>query len=147
MLEVPHIQKTLTGLNSWRTPLAYVDKKLNQVFLKMIRMQVIVTLLVGMAAIAIAGTSGGISALAGGGAAILGSVVGAMVMGKGSRDKNAGSVLIALLKAEAVKILVIVLALWLVFKFYAGLIPLALIAGLGGAALLSGAAVYAMNEK
>lgn len=113
----------------------------------MIRMQVIVTLLVGMAAIAIAGTSGGISALAGGGAAILGSVAGAMVMGKGSRDKNAGSVLIALLRAEAVKILVIVLALWLVFKFYAGLIPLALIAGLGGAALLSGAAVYAMNEK
>lgn len=113
----------------------------------MVRMQVIVTLLVGVAAIVIAGINGGISALAGGGSAVLGSLAGALMMGKESRDKNAGSVLVTLLKAEAVKILVIVLALWLVFKFYAGLIPLALIAGLGGAALLSGAAVYAMNEK
>ncbi len=113
----------------------------------MIRMQVIVTMLVGVAAYAIAGNSGGFSAIAGGGAAVLGSLAGALLMSGKSGSNNADSVLITLLKAEALKILVIVVVLWLVFKFYAGLIPLALIAGLGGAALLSGAAVYAMNEK
>jgi len=120
---------------------------LNQVFQKMIRMQVIVTLLVGVAAYAIAGIHGGFSAMAGGGAAALGSLAGALLMGSRSGASNAGSVLTTLLKAEALKILVIFVVLLLVFKLYAGLIPLALIAGLGGAALLSGAAVYAMNEK
>lgn len=113
----------------------------------MIRMQIIVTILVGVAAYAIAGINGGYSAIAGGGAAVMGSLAGALLIGSESVASNAGSVLIRLLKAEALKILVIVVVLWLVFRFYAGLIPLALIAGLGGAALLSGAAVYAMNEK
>jgi ATP synthase protein I len=56
-------------------------------------------------------------------------------------------VLIRLLKAEAVKIVIIVLLLWLTFKFYSGLVPLALIIGLAGAALFSGAAIFAMNDQ
>jgi ATP synthase protein I len=51
-----------------------------------------------------------------------------------------------MLKAEAVKILVIAVLLFLVFKLYQQLVPVALIAGLAAAALFSGAALAKVNE-
>jgi ATP synthase protein I len=111
----------------------------------MIKMQLIVTIVIGLAAFALAGLHSAISVLAGGGSAILGGFF-ASLLATGKRHQDAGSILIKLLKAEAVKIVVIVLVLWLTFKFYSSLVPFALIIGLAGAALLSGAAIFAMNE-
>ncbi|MFM9913245.1 MAG: ATP synthase subunit I [Methylophilaceae bacterium] len=118
---------------------------MDQTFRRMIKMQMIVTLVIGIAAFALAGLHSAVSVFAGGGSAIVGSYF-ASLTATSKRPQDAGSVLIRLLKAEAVKIVVIVLLLWLTFKFYNGLVPLALIIGLAGAALFSGAAVFAMNE-
>jgi len=120
---------------------------MDQVFRRMIRMQFVVTLLVAVLASGLAGARGGLSAAAGGGAAIVGCLAAAWVVARNKRNQDAGAVLVGLLKAEAIKILVIALVLWLVFKLYSGLVPLALIGGLAAAALLSGAAVFSINEN
>lgn len=120
---------------------------MDQVFRRMIRLQFVVTLLVAALASGLTGIRGGFSAVVGGGAAIVGCLAAAWVVARNKRDQDAGVVLVGLLKAEAIKILVIVLLLWLVFKLYSGLVPLALIGGLGAAALLSGAAIFSINEK
>lgn len=119
---------------------------LDQTFRRMIKMQMIVTLVIGFAAFALAGFHSAVSVFAGGSSAIVGSFF-ASLIASSKRPQDAGSVLIRLLKAEAVKIVVIVLLLWLTFKFYSGLVPLALIIGLAGAALFSGAAIFAMNDR
>lgn len=58
-----------------------------------------------------------------------------------------GAVLITLLKAEAIKVLVVAMLLLAVFKYYQGLIPLSLIGGLAGSALASGAGLRAVNNE
>lgn len=68
---------------------------------------------------------------------IAGSYAGVAATRKSST--NPGALLITLLKAEAIKIIVIVLLLLAIYKFYAGLVPLALIGGLASAALIAGA--------
>ena len=105
-----------------------------------------VTFLVVLAASMLAGANAGLSVIAGGGSVILGSLAAFLVM-RNKQQQDAGSVLVKLLKAEAVKIFVIALTLLLVFKVYVSLVPLALMAGLGAAALLSGAAVFSIKEK
>lgn len=75
---------------------------------------------------------------------VIGSLAAFWVVQK--KQQDAGSMIVTLLKAEAIKILVIFLTLLLVFKVYAGLVPLALICGLGAAALLSGAAIFSIKE-
>jgi ATP synthase protein I len=111
----------------------------------MIKTQLIVTLAVIIASCMLGGTNAGVSAMAGGGAVIFGSLAAFWVMREMRQD--AGSVIVKLLKAEAVKVVVIFMTLLLVFKVYAGLVPLALISGLGAAALLSGAAIFSIKEK
>ena len=112
----------------------------------MIKMQMIVTTVIGLAAFALAGLHSAVSVIAGGGSAIVGGFFAALIASD-KKHQDAGAVLIRLLKAEAVKIGIIILVLWLTFKFYSGLVPFALIIGLAGAALLSGAAIFAINEK
>lgn len=63
------------------------------------------------------------------------------------RPATAGSALLSLLKAEAVKIFVIALVLLVIFKFYEELVPLALIGGLACAALISGAALRTLDQE
>ncbi|MBT6251067.1 MAG: ATP synthase subunit I [Nitrosomonadales bacterium] len=57
------------------------------------------------------------------------------------KDNNASKIVVDALKAEIVKIIIVVILLWLVFKFYAELVPLALIFGLAIAAIFSGLAL------
>ena len=120
---------------------------MDQVFQRMIMTQVVVTIIIAIAAFALGGLNTGLSAGAGGGVAILGGLVSSRIATGKQKNQDAGAILIRLIKAEAIKILVIVLLLWLVFKFYSGLVPIALILGLACAALLSGAAIFAINEK
>ena len=51
--------------------------------------------------------------------------------------RSPGSIVISALKAEAVKIAVIFIALWLVYKFYVQLVPIALVIGLILSVLIS----------
>jgi ATP synthase protein I len=109
------------------------------IFSKMLRLQLIATALV-----VIAGLSAGISAFLGGLAVIIGAFFGAKIAQRSKQDATA--VLINLLKAEAVKIVVIFALLLIVFKVYKQLVPFALIAGLAAAALVSGAAMSKLDK-
>ena len=103
------------------------------------RWQIISILALAVAAISLAGYHAAASVLIGGAAALLGGYAG--VVTARSRSDSPGGILIALLKAEAVKVATILLILLLAFKFYQGLIPLAMISGLAVAVLISGAAL------
>lgn len=118
------------------------------VFKQMAKWQVLATAVVALIAYYFAGLAGALSAVAGGGSAVAGGFAGSCIAKRSEHNKEAGALLVGLLKAEAVKILVVILLLWLTFKTFAGsIVPMALISGLAAAALLSGAAIFALNEK
>lgn len=107
-------------------------------------------LLVSSVAFLIAGLHGGLSSLAGSVAVWIGSLLAMLSMRQAGKNKNAnaGVALLLLLRAEAIKIVVIALLLWATFKVYKpGLVPLALIAGLAVAALLSGVGIGRVGEE
>jgi ATP synthase protein I len=114
------------------------------VFSKMLRLQLIATAIVAIASLLISGLSAGISAFLGGLAVIIGAFAGAKIAQRSKQDATA--VLMNLLKAEAVKIIVIFALLLIVFKVYKQLVPFALIAGLAAAALVSGAAMSKLDK-
>lgn len=114
------------------------------IFSKMLRLQVIATAVVASVALVFFGTSAAISALVGGLAVIIGAFFAAKIAQKNKKDATA--VLINLLKAEAVKVLVIVILLFITFKAYKQLVPFALIVGLAAAALVSGAAMSKLDK-
>lgn len=107
----------------------------------MIRWQILVTALVGMLAAVLGNQSAGISAALGGVSVIVGAWVASRIAIRGEHMHQSTAVLINMLKAEAVKILIIAISLFVTFKFYDALVPFALVAGLGAAALFSGAAL------
>jgi ATP synthase protein I len=114
------------------------------VFSKMLRLQLIATAIVAIASLAITGLHAGVSALIGGAAVI----IAAFVASKIAQRKNvvAAAVLVNLLKAEAVKVLIIIVLLFITFKIYKQLVPFALIIGLAAAALVSGAAMSKLDK-
>ncbi|MCB5190969.1 ATP synthase subunit I [Methylobacillus arboreus] len=125
---------------------------MDELLAKMIKRQVFATLVVSILAFVVlnqygVGLHGALSALAGGGSAILGGLAARMKLQNKTATAGAGSVLVNILIAEAIKIAVIAITLLLVFNFYSKLIPIALIAGLAAAAIMSGAAIFAINEK
>lgn len=107
-------------------------------------------LLVSVLAYALAGMHGGLSALMGSLAVWAGSLLALLSMRQTNKNTNAsaGGALLLLLRAEAIKIVVIALLLLVTFKVYKpGLVPLALIAGLAVAALLSGVGIGRVGEE
>ena len=82
----------------------------------------------------------GLSLLAGIMPVVLGVVVASPIANKKNKD-NPASIVINALKAEAIKILLILGVLWLEFKFYSDLVPMALVFGLIAAALISAIAI------
>lgn len=124
------------------------NTKTADVFRQMAKWQIAATLVVAIAAYLLAGKHGALSALAGGFAAIAGGFSASLIARRSDSKKEPGAILISLLKAEAVKIIVIAVLLLITFKIYTeNLVPLALILGLGASAILSGAAVFSLNEK
>ena len=87
----------------------------------------------------------GLSLLAGIMPVVLGVIVASPIATKKNKD-NAGSIVINALKAEAVKIFLVLGLLWLEFKFYTELVPIALVVGLIVAALISGMAISDMDK-
>ena len=114
------------------------------IFSKMLRLQLIATGFVALASLAISGLHAGVSALIGGTAV----VVAAFIASKIAQRKNseAAAVLVNLLKAEAVKVCIIFVLLFITFKVYKQLVPFALIIGLAAAALVSGAAMSKLDK-
>jgi ATP synthase protein I len=96
-----------------------------------LRWQVIVTALAAAVAGAVAGVPGAVSAALGGSVNLAAGVVYALLLGLGlgkTPVPGAGTTLIALFRAEAGKVVVIVVGLWLALTSYAEVVPAAVIA-------------------
>lgn len=117
----------------------------SDVFSKMLKIQVIATLAVAVIMFLFFDVHGLISATLGRASVVLGAYVASLVAKRSVNKTDASAILINLLKAEAVKILMIIVLLVIVFSFYKQLVPFALIAGLAAAALFSGAALSKLN--
>lgn len=115
------------------------------VFSSMLKIQLIATLAVTVIMFLFSGLNAGISAVLGGASVIIGAYIASLVAKRSANNSDASAVLVNLLKAEAVKILVIIVLLVMVFSFYKQLVPFALIAGLAAAAIFSGAALSKLN--
>jgi ATP synthase protein I len=113
-------------------------------FSGMLRSQLLATVAVGLAAYAISGKHAGISALAGGLAVLLAAFFASKIAQ--GKSNNASAILMRMLKAELVKIILIILFLIGIFKGYKELVPGALIAGLAVTAIISGAAISKQSK-
>jgi ATP synthase protein I len=108
---------------------------------KTLQSQAIATLVVALVVFVAFGQHAALSVLIGGFVVLVGTFIGTRITKKGSTLKTGGAVLVNLLKAEAVKIGIILLGLWLAFNYYSNLVPLALIAGLASGAIFSAVAL------
>ena len=93
------------------------------------------------------GMHAGISLLLGAVPVIVGLLVSSPIAYKSRDTKKASTIVMSALKAEAVKILIIIFLLWLVFKFYEQIVPLANICGVIIAAIVSGISVTKLEIK
>jgi ATP synthase protein I len=115
-----------------------------EIFSKMLRLQLVVTALIAVGALVFYGLSAGISGLIGGFSVIVAAFFATRVA---SREvKTPSAALFNLLKAEVVKVLIVIALLFFAFKFYKQLVPPALLAGVAAAALISGAAIGKLNK-
>ena len=80
-------------------------------------------------------------------AVIVGIVISTPLAKLKTKGLSAPSVLVNILKAELVKLGVIILLLWLSFKFYSNLIPFGLMLGLIISALMSGLAISKLDNR
>lgn len=115
------------------------------VFGGMLRSQLIATLVVAIIAFLISGMHASLSAVAGGLSVVLAAFVASKVAV--SKREDAASVLGSMLKAELIKIVLIVLFLYLTIKGYKALVPWALIIGLAASAIISGATIGKTNDN
>ena len=106
----------------------------------MLRSQLLATVAVAVVAFAISGINASLSAVAGGLSVILAAFIASRVAI--SKRKDAASVLGSMLKAELIKIILIILFLYMAIKgLKEDLVPWALIIGLAAAAIVSGATI------
>lgn len=122
------------------------NSTISRAFSKAAHWQIIITLLISGVSLLVAGVNAAISACLGGSSVIVGGYAGLMIAKRPSGG-TPGAILISLLKAEAIKVLVIAMLLLAAFKYYQGLVPLSLIGGLAGSALASGAGMRAVNNE
>jgi ATP synthase protein I len=122
------------------------NTKISRAFSKAARWQIIITVLISGVSLLVADMDAAISAIAGGASVIVGGFAG-MMMARRPNGGTPGAILFSLLKAEVIKVLVIAMLLLVTFKYYRGLVPLSLIGGLAGSALVSGAGLRAVNNK
>lgn len=113
----------------------------SDVFSKMLKVQLVATLAVAVLALLVSGLNASVSAVLGGASVVLGALAATAIAKRGANKEDPTAILVNLLKAEAVKILVIIILLVIIFNLYKQLVPFALIAGLAAAALFSGAAL------
>ena len=93
------------------------------------------------------GVHAGISVLSGAFVVIIGLIVSTPIANKSRETNKASSIVMAALKAEGVKILIIILLLWVIFNFYEDKVPLAIVFGLAIAAIFSGIGLTKIETK
>jgi len=86
-------------------------------FRSVLKWQALATLLVAAGSYALAGTNGALSAILGGVVNLAACIVYAFVLGL-SKPATAGATIVALFRAEASKLVVIISVLWLVLTTY-----------------------------
>jgi len=89
-----------------------------------LRWQLIATLALTLVAAAVAGVHGALSAVLGGAVSVCAGLVSGVVASAG-RAESAGGVLVGALRAEGIKIGIIVILLWLVLATYRDVVTLA----------------------
>ena len=93
------------------------------------------------------GLHAGISVLSGAFVVIIGLTISTPIANKSRGTNEASSIVMDALKAEGVKILIIILLLWAIFNFYDDKVPLAIIFGLAIAAIFSGIGLTKIDIK
>ena len=93
------------------------------------------------------GLHAGISVLSGAFVVIIGLIVSTPIANKSRETNKASSIVLDALKAEGVKILIIILLLWGIFNFYEDKVPLAIVFGLAIAAIFSGIGLTKIETK
>ena len=115
-------------------------KKLNflpKVYRKVVYQQFLASLVVGILAGFIFNIHAGLSVLTGALPVIIGIVVATPIANLNKNKRSPGSIVKSALKAEAVKIAIIFIVLWLMYRFYVQLVPMALLIGLIMSVLIS----------
>ncbi len=112
----------------------------------MLRSQLLATVAVAIIAFVISGINASLSAVAGGLSVVLAAFIASKVAI--SKRKDAASVLGSMLKAELIKVLLIVLFLYGAIKgLDEKLVPWALVIGLAAAAIISGATLSKRSKN
>ena len=93
------------------------------------------------------GLHAGISVLSGAFVVIIGLIVSTPIANKSQETNEASTIVMDALKAEGVKILIIILLLWPIFNFYEDKVPLAIVFGLAVAAIFSGIGLSKLDTK
>jgi ATP synthase protein I len=88
----------------------------------------------------------GLSLLIGFGAVLGGFVLSFSIAKINVKGQPASSVIVNIIKAELVKLIFIIVALWLGFKFYIDIQPFGLVLGLAISALMSGLAISKLDK-
>lgn len=88
----------------------------------------------------------GLSLLIGFGAVLGGFVLSFPIAKINEKGQPASSVIVNIIKAELVKLIFIIVALWLGFKFYTDIQPFGLVLGLAISALMSGLAISKLDK-
>ena len=88
----------------------------------------------------------GLSLLIGFGAVLGGFVLSFPIAKINVKGQPASSVIVNIIKAELVKLIFILVALWLGFKFYTDIQPFGLVLGLAISALMSGLAISKLDK-
>lgn len=112
-----------------------------------LRKLVFVSIVLAVIVFVFFGMHAGISLLLGAVPVIVGLFVSAPIAYKSRGTKKAPTIIISALKAEAVKILIIIFLLWLAFNFYEQIVPLANICGVIIAAIISGISITKLEIK
>ena len=93
------------------------------------------------------GVHAGISVLSGALVVIVGLLASTPIANKSWETNKGSSIVLNALKAEGVKILIIILLLWTIFNFYENVEPLAIVFGLTIAAIFSGIGLTKIETK
>mgnify|MGYP006121599113 FL=1 len=93
------------------------------------------------------GLHAGISVMSGAFVVIVGLIVSAPIANRSRGENKASTIVTDALKAEGIKILIIILLLLAVFNFYEDKVPLAIVFGLAIAAIFSGIGLTKLDTK
>jgi ATP synthase protein I len=131
----------LPGAEEKSAMLSHLSKPIRTV----LAWQVAVTAVIAATAAVLAGEHGAISAVAGGVVSFIAGLVSALVA-SGRAARSAGEVLVAALKAEAVKLGLALILLWLVLANYEYVVTGALLASFVATMLVFSMAFFVRNE-